>query len=79
MTSLVDESVDRNSHSIRRSVDDYLALRRATGGIKPSFDFILLPLEIPQHLLEHEAVKELETIALDMIVVANVRHYRTII
>jgi len=71
MTSLVDECADRDSNTIRRSIDDYLSLRRSTGGIKPSFDLLLLPLEIPEDLLEHAVIKELETIALDMIVVAN--------
>jgi len=69
---MVEEAEDRSIRSVRRSIEDYLNLRRYTGAIKPSFDLILLPLEIPKEILESEVVKELEIIAIDMVAVANV-------
>lgn len=72
INAMVREARDREEHVIRRSIDDYLELRRYTGAIKPSFDMILLPLEIPDCLLEDQRVVDLEIIAIDMVAVANV-------
>ena len=66
------EAADRESHIIRGSIDDYLALRRYTGAIKPSFDLILLPVEIPDEVLLDPRIVNLEMIAIDMVAVANV-------
>lgn len=57
---------------MRLSVDEYLALRRSTGAIKPSLDLIMLPLEISDEYLELDNVKELEIMAIDLIAIANV-------
>ncbi|KAK7443530.1 hypothetical protein VKT23_015703 [Stygiomarasmius scandens] len=65
------EAADRESHIIRGSIDDYLALRRYTGAIKPSFDLILLPVEIPDEVLLDPRIVNLEMIAIDMVAVAN--------
>lgn len=73
MNAMVQEAEERDVHCIRKSVEDYLKLRRRTGAIKPSFDLILLPLEIPTVYLESLFVKQLEIIAIDLIAVANVR------
>lgn len=72
MRAMVEEAGDRGKLSIRHSIEEYLELRRYTGAIKPSFDLLLLPLEIPDSLLLDPKVKELEIIAIDMIAVANV-------
>jgi len=71
MKAMVEEATDRNKRSIRKNIDEYLALRRYTGAIKPSFDLLLLPLEIPERVLQDPRVKELEMLAIDMIAVAN--------
>ncbi|GJJ12833.1 hypothetical protein Clacol_007078 [Clathrus columnatus] len=71
MNAMVQEAEERDVHSIRTSIEDYLSLRRSTGAIKPSFDLILLPLEIPTVYLESPFVKQLEIIAIDLIAVAN--------
>lgn len=72
MNAMVQEAEERDTLSIRTSLEDYLKLRRRTGAIKPSFDLILLPLEIPRIYLESPLVKQLEIIAIDLIAVANV-------
>jgi len=66
------EAAERENHFIRGSIDAYLALRRYTGAIKPSFDLILLPVEIPDEVLLDPRIVKLEMIAIDMVAVANV-------
>ena len=56
-----------------RSISDYMDLRRRTIGAKPSFDLLLLPLELPDHILDHPVITELMFLAIDMIILANVR------
>ncbi|KAK7463516.1 hypothetical protein VKT23_006864 [Stygiomarasmius scandens] len=65
------EAAERENHFIRGSIDAYLALRRYTGAIKPSFDLILLPVEIPDEVLLDPRIVKLEMIAIDMVAVAN--------
>ena len=58
------------------SVEEYLNLRVFTGGVFPSFALLLLPLDIPEHILEGEKVRKLERLGNEMISVANVRECR---
>ncbi|KAJ3567612.1 hypothetical protein NP233_g6248 [Leucocoprinus birnbaumii] len=69
--SMTQEAKDRQNRSVSKSMDDYLALRRSTGAIKPSFDLLLLPFEISDEVLDLPVVKELEVIAIELIAVAN--------
>ncbi|KAF9465679.1 terpenoid synthase [Collybia nuda] len=69
--AMTQEAQDRQHKSVRKSMAEYLDLRRYTGAIKPSFDCLLLPLEISDALLDSPAVKELEMIAIELIAVAN--------
>ncbi|KAF9465685.1 isoprenoid synthase domain-containing protein [Collybia nuda] len=69
--AMTQEAQDRQYKSVRKSMDEYLDLRRYTGAIKPSLDLILLPLEISDKLLDSPTVKELEMIAIELIAVAN--------
>ena len=73
MKAMVNEAFDREKKAVRTNLEDYLNLRRYTGAIKPSFDFILLPLDIPESFLNHPVIQQLEFLAIDMIAVANVR------
>jgi hypothetical protein len=72
LKGVVEEATDREKKYIRTNIEDYLALRRRTSAVKPSLDLLLLPLEIPNNVLQDPKVKELETLANDMIAVANV-------
>lgn len=55
-------------------MEEYLRFRRLTGGVPPSFDLILLPLAIPEHVLEDPRIQALEDMANDLISVANVSY-----
>ncbi|KAJ3561920.1 hypothetical protein NP233_g9901 [Leucocoprinus birnbaumii] len=69
--AMIQEADDRQQKRVRKSMADYLALRRYTGAIKPSFDLLLLPSEISDEVLDMPVVKELEMIAIEMVAVAN--------
>lgn len=71
MQAMVNEAKDREHLVIRQSIEEYLALRRFTGAIKPSFDMIMLPLNIPDEILEDPRIVDLEFMAIDMVAVAN--------
>jgi Delta6-protoilludene synthase len=66
------QAEDRDIGRIR-SISDYLDLRRCTIGAKPSFDLLLLPFELPDQILDHPIITELMFLAIDMIILANVR------
>jgi hypothetical protein len=72
LRAMVKEAKDRETRAIRTTVEEYLALRRYTGAIIPSFDMILLPLDIPDSVLADPRIKELEMMAIEMVAVANV-------
>jgi hypothetical protein len=72
LRATVQEARDRETRSIAHTVEEYLALRRYTGAIIPSFDMILLPLDIPDSVLADPRINELEMIAAEMVCVANV-------
>jgi len=71
LKAMVKEAKDRETRSIRTTIEGYLELRRYTGAIKPSFDMILMPLDIPEVVLEEPKIKELEAMAIEMVAVAN--------
>lgn len=72
LNAVILEAQDRQTHSIRSSIEDYLSLRRRTGGMKPSFDILLLPFEIPDSVLQDPRIVNLEIISIDLVSVANV-------
>lgn len=72
MDSVVTEAEDRETHLIRGSLEDYLSIRRYTGGVESVFDLLLLPFEIPDDVLQDQRIVDLEIMANAMIAVANV-------
>jgi hypothetical protein len=70
------QAKDRDMNHVR-SISDYLDLRRNTIGAKPSFDLLLLPLELPDYILDHPIITELVVLAIDMIILANVSARRS--
>ena len=66
------QAEDREAGRIR-SISDYMDLRRRAGACKPAFDLLLLPLELPNHILDHPIIAELTILSMDMISLANVR------
>jgi len=71
LQAMVREAGDREKREIKPSIDEYLELRRYTGAIKPSLDMILLPLDIPDYILDDQRIRNLESMAIEMIAVAN--------
>ena len=72
MEAVIQQAEDRDNDYVR-SISEYLDLRRRTIGAKPSFDLLLLPLELPDHILDHPVITELSQLSIDMIILANVR------
>jgi hypothetical protein len=50
----------------------YLFIRRGTIGAYPCYDMLLLSLNIPKLLLEDPKIVELEMLATELIIIANV-------
>jgi hypothetical protein len=69
--AVAQEAQDRD-HGRVRSIEDYLDLRRGTIGVKPSFDFFLLPEDLPDEVLAHPCIERLVLGAIDMTILANV-------
>ncbi|KAH9884567.1 isoprenoid synthase domain-containing protein [Xylariomycetidae sp. FL2044] len=69
------ESVARQaeirSQSCILDLDSYLPLRRHTSGAPSTIALYEMDMDIPDHIREHPIVVELETIAVDLIVIAN--------
>ena len=73
VTAVIAEAEERDHTTIRKNIDDYLRLRRFTGAIKPSYDLMLLSMEIPDSVLLDQRIVDLEFMSIDMVAVANVR------
>jgi len=56
-------------------VDDYLRLRRAASGAPPTVVLVEFGLEIPEEVMQHEVVKEMRELAIDLIIFVNVRTF----
>lgn len=70
--AVVKEAKQRDTKTITQSLDDYMELTLLTGGVQTTFDMILLPFSIPQHILEDHRVQKLERLANELIVTFNV-------
>ena len=57
-------------------LEDFLVIRRHTSGAPSTIAFYEMHSDIPDHIREHPIILELETIAVDLIVIANVRQSR---
>jgi len=71
VAAICQQAEDRDN-SFVRGVDSYMALRRGTVGAQPTFDLLLLAMEIPDEKLDDPKIVELELLATDMIILANV-------
>ena len=70
--AVTEEASDRDNNRIRQ-VDDYLRLRRATSAGRPTLALVEFGLEIPEDVMQHEVVKEMRDITVDLIIFVNVR------
>ncbi|KZT38060.1 terpenoid synthase [Sistotremastrum suecicum HHB10207 ss-3] len=70
VNSVVQEATDRD-HLITRTFDDFLLLRRQTGGVMPCFAMIGLGMDLPDSVIKHPAIVALTTHAIDMVILSN--------
>ncbi|KZT38050.1 terpenoid synthase [Sistotremastrum suecicum HHB10207 ss-3] len=68
--SVVREAADRE-HQVTRTIDDFLLLRRQTGGALPCFAMIGLGMNLPDTVMNHASIVSLTTHAVDMVIMAN--------
>ncbi len=64
------QSYDRD-HDCQRDLQSYLALRRYTIGAEPSFVLNAMHMDLPDHVVAHPALRRLEHLATDMIIIGN--------
>ena len=69
--AVVQQAQDRYDKHVR-TVDEYFSVRRDTIGAKPSFAILELDLNLPQEVLDHPVIKEMEILSIDMILLGNV-------
>ena len=72
--AVVQQAQDRYEDHVR-TVDEYFSVRRDTIGAKPSFAILELDLNLPQEVLDHPVIKEMEILSTDMIILGNVSPY----
>lgn len=68
--AVVVEALDREQGH-RRSIDDYLKLRRLTIGATPSFAICEMGMDLPDEAFYHPTVVELVECSTDMIIIGN--------
>ena len=71
VAAVIQQAEDRDRNYVR-TIEEYYELRRNTIGAKPSFDLLLLPLEIPEEILEDPRIATLAELSIDMIILGNV-------
>ncbi|KAG1830853.1 terpenoid synthase [Suillus variegatus] len=68
--AVVDEALDRGQDH-RRSLDDYLKLRRKTIGVQPSFLILLMGINLPDEVLNHPVITDLAECIIDFVLIDN--------
>ncbi|KAG6376252.1 isoprenoid synthase domain-containing protein [Boletus reticuloceps] len=72
----IQEALDRESHSKKdtvRDIQSYMVMRRETIGTRPCFVLMrsIRRLYIPDDVLAHPIIREMEDVALDMVFIVN--------
>ncbi|KAL1851842.1 hypothetical protein Plec18170_006145 [Paecilomyces lecythidis] len=70
LDSLPEEARDRETCHLRGR-EEHFNLRRRTGGLLPSFDFIYIPFNLPDEVADHEIVKKMSIVTGDLVIIAN--------
>ncbi len=65
------QAEDRDVGRIR-PIEEYLAMRRGTVGVRPSFDFFMLSEDLPDEAVKHPQIEKLVLGAIDMSILSNV-------
>ncbi|KAK0458925.1 terpenoid synthase [Desarmillaria tabescens] len=64
------QAEDRDIGRIR-PIEEYLAMRRGTVGVRPSFDFFMLSEDLPDEAVKHPQIEKLVLCAIDMSILSN--------
>lgn len=70
LDSLPEEARDRETGRLRDR-DEHFDLRRRTGGLLPSFDFIYIPFNLSDEVADHEIVNRMTRVTGDLVIIAN--------
>ncbi|KAG1839501.1 isoprenoid synthase domain-containing protein [Suillus tomentosus] len=70
INSVVVEALDREQGH-RRSLDDYLKLRRKTVGVKPSFTIFEMGMDLPDEVFYHPVIMNLADCITELIIIDN--------
>ncbi|KAG1886538.1 isoprenoid synthase domain-containing protein [Suillus subluteus] len=70
LRAVVVEALDREQGH-RRSIDDYLKLRRLTIGAKPSFTICEMGMDLSDEIFYHPVIVELAECSTDLIIIGN--------
>lgn len=65
------QAEDRGTAYIR-DIASYLEVRRQTIGARPSFNILEMDMDLPDEVIEHPTIKEMELLAIDLTIIANV-------
>jgi Delta6-protoilludene synthase len=76
LDSLPEEAGDRDSGHLR-GIEEHFNLRRRTGGLLPSFDFIYMPFDLPDVIADHPHIRRMTLATGDLVIIANVSFERT--
>ncbi|KAJ7737458.1 terpenoid synthase [Mycena maculata] len=68
--SVVEQALDRE-HSVIRTVDAYLSIRRDTIGAKPSFALLEFDMNLPTDVIEHPTMVSLINTTIDLLILGN--------
>ncbi len=71
LESVVQQAADRNNSHVR-GIESYLEVRRNTIGAKPSFALLEFDMQLPDEVINHPVIKELEKSCIDMLCLGNV-------
>jgi len=67
------EVINRENGTIPKTLADYYPVRRQSIGCRAAFDLSLLPLNIPEKILQHPQMIEFATNAIDLGIYINAR------
>ncbi|KAG1847828.1 terpenoid synthase [Suillus subalutaceus] len=70
LEGVVQQAIDRNGCHIRE-IQSYFDVRRKTDGVMPLFVLLELGLDIPDEVISHTTIHDMEIAASDMITLAN--------
>ncbi|KAG1889992.1 terpenoid synthase [Suillus subluteus] len=69
--AVVTEVIDREQGHSKRSIDDYLKLRRYTSGVKPTYSIVEMGMDLPDEVFYNPVIMELAECITDIALIDN--------